>query len=134
MADLIEIIREKKSEIARLRGELEQALAELTSADQFVEAARAIRTEKAKRRAGGTAHGNGGPPEIIATSSMGRAVEVMRQNGRPLHVDEIIRRIEAAGHKVKKTTLVGNLSRYNAAKRVVFRPKPSFYGLLEWRK
>ena len=59
---------------------------------------------------------------------------VLRQAGKPLHIKEIIRGIEAGGHKVMKTTVIGNLSRYVKDKRVFYRAGISTYGLLEWKK
>lgn len=71
---------------------------------------------------------------VVPTSSVGRTVEVLKRAGKPLHVDKIIKEIEAQGHKIIKTTLVGNLSRYVKAKRVFYRAEPSVFGLIELRK
>jgi hypothetical protein len=75
-----------------------------------------------------------GVPGFVPTSSVGRAVEVLRQAGKPLHIAEIIRAIEARGGSVRKDTLVGNLSRYIKAKQVFYRVSPSVYGLLEFKR
>ncbi len=130
--DLLELIRQKKKQIGDLQKELDEALAELTGDHLPVPAASAAERYGSRRgrlRAA-EASGNGG---ILPTSSMGLAVAELREAGRVLHVDEMIRRAEAKGHKIIKTTLVGNLSRYNKEKNTVYRAKPSFYGLLEWK-
>jgi len=50
-------------------------------------------------------------------------------------MDELLKRIEQRfHHKVKKTTLVGNLSRKVKAGDTFDRPAPSTYGLLKFRK
>lgn len=67
-------------------------------------------------------------------SSVGRAVEVLRDSGKPLHVNEIIARIEQLGYKVKKTTLVGMISVYVTRGLIFERVKPNTFGLIEWDK
>lgn len=137
MTNLLELIREKKAQIAQLQQELTQALAELTGDHVSAPPATAFYSYRGKRRGRKAMphDGNGARAAgIIPSSSMGRAVEEMRENGKPLHVDEIIKRAKAKGHDIKKNTLIGNLSRYNKEKRVIYRAKPSVYGLIEWKK
>lgn len=148
--DLVAVIKQKQVAIAKLQAELDEARALLTGetrprpqiarqqveapATRAVEARRSPRvraTARAQRAARGAKAAKG---EIVPTSSVGRTVEVLKRAGKPLHVDEIIKQIEAEGHKVNKTTLVGNFSRYVKAKRVFYRAAPSVFGLLGSKK
>jgi hypothetical protein len=70
---------------------------------------------------------------ISPDSQVGQTVAVLREAGVPLHVTEIIKRIEQKGRSVKKTSLVGSLARLVNERRVLFRKKPNVYGLVEWK-
>lgn len=148
--DLVAIIKEKQEAIAKLQEELDAAEALLTGKTRPRphvapsapatppakpkkprRAAKAKRARALRRPARAV---KAERPEIVSTSSVGRTVAVLRRAGKPLHVDEIIKQIEAEGAQVNKTTLVGNLSRYVKAKLVFYRAEPSVFGLAEMRK
>jgi hypothetical protein len=131
MADsLIDLIRQKKTQIAQLQKELDEALGELTREGQGL--ALTVPRKPHKVTVGeGTRH-NG--RTISPTSSIGLTIEVLRQAGKPLRIQEILKRLDAGGHKTGKNTLVGGLSRYVKQKRVFYRPHPSTFGLLEQRR
>ncbi len=67
-------------------------------------------------------------------SSVGLAVGVLRDFEKPLHINEMIARIEQRGHKVKKATLVGMIASYVKRGLVFERVKPNTFGLLEWKQ
>jgi len=130
--DLVGAIKEKQAAIARLQAELDEARALLSGVHtggrarvRFIPSGNATRTRKAK-----------GSPVLPYKpgSSVGRAAKVLRTEGKPLHVDELLPRVQRRGHEVKKTTLVGNLSRYVNAGVVFNRPAPNTFGLLEWQE
>jgi hypothetical protein len=137
--DLIALIKQKQDAIAKLEAELTEARAILLKAPSRQGSPSEIvgvpskkkRTSHHGRREPGR---RVGAPGILPMSSVGLTVEVLRQAGKPLHVTDIIRDIEAKGHKVSKTTLIGNLSRYVQDKRVFYRAGPNVFGLIEMRK
>jgi hypothetical protein len=137
--DLIALIKQKQDAIAKLEAELAEArtllLKSATRPDGVVPASpresKVRGTKKPLRRSRGR---RVGVPGIVPTSSVGLTVPIIRHAGRPLHINEIIAAIEAAGRTVNRTTLVGNLSRYVTKKRIFYRPAPSTFGLLEMKK
>lgn len=143
-SNLIAVIREKQLAIAKLQAELDEALTLLSGASTGTHgrttrpdpilptvAARVKSSPRTRRNRTGVKAAKG---EIIATSSVGRMVTVLERAGKPIHIDDAIRQIEAEGHQVNKATLVGNLSRYIKDKRVFYRAAPSVFGLIAARK
>ncbi len=116
--DLIAAIREKQSAIAKLQAELDEAKALLLGRD------RAHPTKHTPRRT----KSNVALP-YKKNSSVGKAVKILKKAGQPMHIDELAAKI---GRTAKKTTLVGNLSRYVKAGRVFYRSAPGEFALLEW--
>lgn len=131
---LTDLIRQKKAQIAQLQKELDEALGELTGAGN----GHAVRTRTTGKKAAAPSLFGDGPPsggkDIIPTSSVGRSIEILRQADKPLRIAEIMKRLEASGHKVNKSTLVGGLSRYVKLKRVFYRAAPNTFGLMEHRR
>lgn len=133
--DLIAVIKQKQAAIAKLEAELDEARALLSG-----EAIKAAGRPTPSRAFKGRVPHKGrsvlvGVSGVLPTSSVGRAIDALREAGKPLHVTEILRRIEAQhGEKVNKTTLVGNLSRYIKAKKMFYRAGPNVFGLIEMRK
>lgn len=128
---LIDLIRQKKTQIAQLQKELDEALGELTREGHAPALAEARRP---RRSAAGSDPPRNGRRTISPTSSVGLTIEVLRQAGKPLRIQEILKRLESGGHKTEKNTLVGGLSRYVKQKRVFYRPAPSTFGLIEQRR
>lgn len=143
--DLIAVIKQKQAAIAKLQAELEEARALLsgqrpsrmaTAAPKFSRTgrvrSRAARAANATRAARAALVGVEG---IMPTGSVAKAVDILREAGKPLHITDILRGIETQrGEKVNKATLVGNLSRYIKAKRIFYRAGPNVFGLIEMRK
>ena len=81
------------------------------------------------------------PEETEAISSLGQhrstarsgsigamAVEILREAGKPLHVNDLAARLRAKGSKAAKHTVVGSLARYTKIGRLR-RTAPSTYAL-----
>ncbi len=71
------------------------------------------------------------------TSIVGRAEQILKSNGRDLHVDKILEGIQKQyGVKVKKNSLAASLTRYAADGRVFRKTagQKNTFGLLEWEK
>jgi hypothetical protein len=116
-ADLLRLIREKQEQIAALQQELDEAK-KLLSGD-LVEM-------PPPRPRSGRPRGNG-------NSSVAWAEAILHERGKPLHVNEIIGRIERRfRQQVRYATLVGNLSRMVKNKKTFHRFGPNVYGLAEW--
>lgn len=125
--NLIAAIKEKQEAIMKLQGELDEARAMLDGAGKVPR----IRPTR------GT--GRGGRPKAAMTpydpnSTAGKAVSVLRDVGKPLHVGDLISHIERRGHNVNKTTLVGNLSRWVKKRELFYRAGPNKFGLREWKE
>jgi hypothetical protein len=142
--DLLAMIRDKQSRIAKLQSELDEAKRLLVGG---VKEGQSVATDNASQRkptnrSTTRTHkkkqqlptGPVGQRPIPETSSVGRTIVVLREHGEPLTVPAIIERIQERFHqRVLKETLVGNLSRYVTAGKVFYRPEPSTYGLAEWK-
>lgn len=135
--DLLTLIRDKQTQIAKLQAELDEArallLGETRAAAVTSKIASPIVTttpkgrhlKRTKKRA----------RKIPPTSSVARAIQLMREAGGPLDVETIIRETERRfNQQVKKDTLVGNLSRYVKAGDIFYRSGTSTYGLLELKE
>ena len=116
-------IRALETELARLHSELEAAR-------------KALETGQRRPRARKPSRLN---PPALATepykenSSVARAVDVLREADRDLHIDTLLEKVNERGPKVGKSTLVGNLSRYVREGHVFTRHSRSHYGLAAWQ-
>lgn len=87
--------------------------------------------EKSWRDAHGGDRGPTGYLAMHATSTVGRALALLREHGVPLTVNAMVKEIhERFNQPVHKVTLVGNLSAYVRAKRIFYRSARGRYGLL----
>jgi hypothetical protein len=119
-ADLLVLVREKRNRIAELEAELATLKSELSAV--LRELMPDPDPVPSKR---GTSGGN----------TMKWAEEVLRENGQPLHVTDMITRIERQfGGPVRYTTLVSNMSRLVKQGRTFYRAGPNVFGLLEERE
>jgi hypothetical protein len=119
MRELGNAIREKQQRILALKREIAALEAELKEA-------RAILSERPRGDALKTR-----TRPIRPNSSVWWTHKVLVQAGKPLHIDEIVKRVgELAGLTVRKSTLVSNLSRYVKQGDTFMRPEDGTYGLL----
>src|SRR5207247_1192004 len=105
--NLVGNIRAIKAEIARLQGLLDEASAELhgggngtapsTSRSTAIKKARHV---AAPRLVGG----HRDALELVAGSAASWAADAIREAGKPLHMKDLVKAIEAKGHRVKATT------------------------------
>lgn len=128
--DLIAIIKDKQAMIAKLQKELDAAKALLSGAIGELPGAPALEVRSPKRRAKHRSSRTHGLP-YKPGSSVGKAAKVLKQAGKPLHVDALVSMMKG---KVSKATLVGNLSRYVNDGKVFVRVAPGTFGLIEWEK
>lgn len=128
--DLVALVKQKQAQIARLQAELDEVRGILESDDS---APKPLSPAPLRRRSRSSRKGLNSRP-YKAKSSVGWTVKVLKEAGEPTHVDEIVSRIEKRGHKVKKTTLVGNIARYIKQGKVFYRAGPNVYGLIEWQR
>lgn len=134
--NLVGNIRAIKAEIGRLQGLLNEASAELhaerplSASSKRAVAANTTRVAATPRLVGG----NHPAYELVAGSAAFLAAEAIRAAGRPLHAHDLVKAIEARGHRVKESTLVGALSRWVKRKAVFYRARKNTFGLLEMRK
>jgi hypothetical protein len=62
------------------------------------------------------------------------AVQVLRENGHPMHVGDIVARIETKfSRQVARTSLTTILFKYAQKEHLFFKEPNNVYGLLEWR-
>jgi hypothetical protein len=127
---LADAIIQTKKRIKAMEAEIQRLYADLE------EARRALKAEPGKRRLRNRKGSRVRHPALDREpykpdSSVAWAVEVLREKGSDLHVDVIVDQIRDKGHKVEKSTLVGNLSRYVKEGKVFTRPSRSHYGLVE---
>lgn len=133
--DLVGNIRAIKADIARLQGLLDAASAELHGGGGGTPsgASRSITAKKpfiSARLVGGKHPAM----ELVTGSSAFLAAEAIREAGRPLHMRDLVKAIEAQGHKVKPTTLMGSLFRWHKKRSIFYRAGRNTFGLIEMRK
>ena len=130
--DLIEIIREKQTLLSKIQQELDEARALLENGRKARVPERTRAGPVGQRGKRAAAHQD--EPAIKSKSSVGRARKILKKVGKPLHVDELVAQINKGRVKVKRTTVVSNLSRYVTERHVFSRTGPNTYGLLEWEQ
>ncbi len=130
--NLAALIKEKQAAIAKLQAELDEAKALLNGAGLRA-VAEPSRSPLRAVRIKGRLRGKRAAP-FKAESSVGLAIRVLKQEGSPLHAKDLVERIGKLGHKVKKTTLVGNIARLVKTEKLFFRAGPNVFGLREWQK
>ncbi len=134
---LVEAIKEIQGQIKAKKQEVKTAQAELEELEAELEGARLLlkNSSSRRRRRSSNKRAFSSQPEIPykLESSVGRAVEVLREAKHPLRIDELIQAIRGHGYEVNKGTLVGNLSRYVKEQKIFFKPERSRYGLVEWQ-
>jgi len=57
---------------------------------------------------------------------------VLQQEGKPLHVEELLRRIGKSPEKKHKISLSGSLAAYARDHKIFTRPAPNTFGLVEF--
>jgi hypothetical protein len=119
MADLARLIDEKQRRLLVLEQEALSIRREL---------------QAAKAKLLGHAHIDLKPTnKLIHGNSTAWAETVLRKNGQPMHVNDIIQAIEREFQiTVQYATLVGNLSRLVKHGKRFERVGPNTYGLLDW--
>jgi hypothetical protein len=122
-SDLALAIRQKQEELAALKKRASELEIELKEAKHLL-AGRSVDQRLKGRRLPFKRPIRGG-------SSVDFAKRVLLEAGRPLPIDQLIKRIHVlSGSPVRKATLVSNLSRYVQARDTFVRSAESTYGLI----
>jgi hypothetical protein len=136
-SDLLDLIRQKQTRITELRKELESAQSELEEAKRVLlgDGAIAAHATGLAKVGAAIAGAHLSWPEGEG-SSVTLATRVLQRAGKPMHVEDIVREIEAQFHRrVLLDTLVGNISRMISRGKTVFvRKGPNVFGLCEWEE
>ncbi len=134
--DLIASIKEKQALVAKLQAELDEARALLDGRSEKVDppVKRGIsnRTQRKPRPPSGGVQEGG--LVIKPKSSVGRAQRILQKGGHPLPIDDLLSQVNKGRKRVKRATLIGNLSRYVKMGVVFCRTAPNTFGLLEWER
>jgi hypothetical protein len=127
--DLVRLIREKQSQIERLQAELDEARKLLFGNVS------GIRRSNLALRPNVVYADPSLKPAPRLTGSVQWTEEVLRDAGKPMHVNDIIASINRRfGVSVQYSTLVGNLSRLVKARKTFDRFGKNVFGLIEWRE
>ena len=129
--NLVAEIKQKTAAVARLRADLAKREAELDQIRQLLEDSKPA---PPARLVGQRPRRGQRKSPYFATSSVGLTATLLKEIGKPLHVDEIVRILDERGQKVKRETLIGNLARYVKASLIFARFGPNVFGLKEWPK
>lgn len=122
-SDLALAIRQKQEELAALKKRAAELEMELKEAKHLLGSRSIEQRMKGRRLPFKRPIRNG--------SSVDLAKRVLLDVGRPLPIDQLIKRIQIlSGQPVKKATLVSNLSRYVQARDTFVRSAQSTYGLI----
>ncbi|HEX9751076.1 MAG TPA: HTH domain-containing protein [candidate division Zixibacteria bacterium] len=118
--DIERRLKQKEEEALRLKSELDKV-------QSAIEAYR----ETLKILQKGVSAGNGS--DIRPKSKVGRALQILRDAGKPLHVSEILRALgEDHKNKQARASLSGSLGVYVRNGQVFTRPSPNTFGLMEF--
>lgn len=141
MKDIAEAIKERRTAILRLQGELEvlERARALLNGGADVPSPLAIAVgdtltarDRVRRRAVPVHPMKG---KINPKSSIGHTVAVLRESGVPLHINDILSRVNKRGGEAKKTSLVSSTMKMCKRGYMFYKAdQPSTFGLLEWRQ
>ena len=85
---------------------------------------------------GTSARGKGGKRErgtVSPDSEAGIALAILREEGAPLHVDLILKRMKKRGRNATKASISSTLARWSKKGKIFYRAgQPNTFGLLEW--
>lgn len=111
-------IKQKEEEVGELRQKLVQAQAYL---DAMKDSLRLIQK---------TSGGNGSD-SLRPGSLVDKARNAIQEEGKPLHVDKILKLIGKEVTKQNKISLSGSLASYVRQRIIFTRPAPNTFGLIE---
>lgn len=117
--DIEKRIKQKEEEALRLREEL-------VKAEAYIEA-----MQESLRLIKKTSNADDGIG-IRPGSMIHKAQMVLRQEGKPLHVGDLLNRMGREVTKKNRMSLSGSLGTYVRNKQVFSRPAPNTFGLIEF--
>jgi hypothetical protein len=134
IADLLAVIRHKRQRLAEILREADSLRSELQQIEKAAKLDGTVQiSAKPKSRHGFTGGKRSRP--IQPGSSVDRALLCLQAIGEPLTADQIVDIVNKSAPslpRVKKDTLVSNLTRYVQHGDTFTRPAPNTYGLVEF--
>jgi hypothetical protein len=119
--DIDAVIEQKRTLLIRIKEEL--AVLERAKVLLEGEHGTTIGRKGSKRRKG----------VVSPDSEAGMAVAILREEGKPLHVDELLPGMKRMGKAATKASVSSTLARFAKKGRVFYRAAaPNTFGLLEW--
>jgi HB1, ASXL, restriction endonuclease HTH domain len=67
-------------------------------------------------------------------TALAKARDVLKEAGKPLHINELLKAMEKPTDKKNKLSLSGSLSTYVRSGQIFYRPAPNTFGLIEMAK
>jgi len=130
--DWLEVLRQKQHRLAELKEEVATLEAELRDARAILSGRSPDPIASKPKSRHGFTNGRRARP-IQQGSSVWWAERVLDLRGEAMSLDDLLDEIERhSGQKVKKNTLVSNLSRYVKYHDTFNRPAPSVFGLVKF--
>jgi hypothetical protein len=65
-------------------------------------------------------------------TELAKVRDILKREGKPLHVDELLKRLGKTTEKKQKISLSGSLAAYVREHKVFTRPAPNTFGLVEF--
>lgn len=113
-------ISAKEKEIKELEANLSAARAELKGMKEILKILPREQTPSSAKN-------------ILRSGSMAeKAYKVLKNNEKPLYIDDILSDMKRAVNKKNKVSLSSVLSQYARKNEIFSRPAPNTFGLLEW--
>jgi hypothetical protein len=126
--DLLRRITKKKAEIADLRREMEMKIA---GEERYLQAM--LDTYKLLPREGAAEPFSGGGGVTLRQGSMtGKAYEVLKAAGKPLHVNKLLEGMGKKPNRKNASGLASSVRAYANKGEIFTKPFPNTYGLVEW--
>ncbi|HTA29138.1 MAG TPA: HTH domain-containing protein [Candidatus Cybelea sp.] len=122
----MEIKKELDKKIERKKEDIRALTVQLAEANSYLEALEDMR-KMLPRDAHSEAEIN-----LRAGSDLAKVREVLKKNGKPMHVEELLKNLGKPVAKNSKTSLSGSLASYVREHKIFTRPAPNTFGLVEF--
>ena len=119
---LIREIEKQEQRIAQLQADLVAAQAYLRAQQDFLKMLPRDGVE------------NASTVTLRPTSELARAQEAIRKAGKPLHVTELLQKLNKEVNRDTRASLAGSLGWYVRRNEIFTRPAPNTFGLIEFNK
>lgn len=120
-------LEKKVQDIERIEEELKEKEAALREAKAYMQAIEDMMKHIPKEE-----DGDENTISVRPGSTTDQALQVLRVEGAPLHIGEILQRMGREVTRQSRQALSGQLSHYVRRNRVFTRTAPNTFGLVEW--